>query len=548
MEILTVRNLSFTYPQQAKKALEGIDLTVKEGDFVVICGPSGSGKTTLLRLLKRELAPFGEKSGEIRLFSKPIEDKTISPFDIGFVMQNPYAQLVTDKVWHELSFTLENMEKKSSDIRRITGELASFFGITAWYHKQTDALSGGQVQLLNLAAVMAASPRLLLLDEPLSQLDPVSACDFIQMLIRLNRELSLTVVIAEHRLETLFSAADQVVLMDQGKIVLSGAPKLVVPGMQTLTNRQKLMPLMPSAVQVFTELSGEGIAPLTVRQGRDFLQRTYKTSVRSLPEKAVRQKGRCALALRDIWFRYEKKGEDILKGLCLSVYERETLCILGANGAGKSTLLQIMASQYRPYSGKLSLLQGKTAALLPQNPVNLFLKDTVKEDYMALLHQHKVEERHREERIRQVCTMLAIADLLDRHPLDLSGGQQQKAALGKLLLLQPQILLLDEPTKGIDAAAKQALAELFLHLTQTGLSIVVVTHDVEFAAVCADRCALLFDGQIVSEDTPAAFFCGNSFYTTAASLMSRTIYDGCITCADVVEICRANGKLQEETV
>lgn len=395
---------------------------------------------------------------------------------------------------------------------------------------------------------MAASPRLLLLDEPLSQLDPVSACDFIQMLIRLNRELSLTVVIAEHRLETLFSAADQVVLMDQGKIVLSGAPKLVVPGMQTLTNRQKLMPLMPSAVQVFTELSGEGIAPLTVRQGRDFLQRTYKTSVRSLPEKAVRQKGRCALALRDIWFRYEKKGEDILKGLCLSVYERETLCILGANGAGKSTLLQIMASQYKPYSGKLSLLQGKTAALLPQNPVNLFLKDTVKEDYMALLHQHKVEERHREERIRQVCTMLAIADLLDRHPLDLSGGQQQKAALGKLLLLQPQILLLDEPTKGIDAAAKQALAELFLHLTQTGLSIVVVTHDVEFAAVCADRCALLFDGQIVSEDTPAAFFCGNSFYTTAASRMSRTIYDGCITCADVVEICRANGKLQEETV
>lgn len=548
MEILTVRNLSFTYPQQAKKALEGIDLTVKEGDFVVICGPSGSGKTTLLRLLKRELAPFGEKSGEIRLFSKPIEDKTISPFDIGFVMQNPYAQLVTDKVWHELSFTLENMGKKSSDIRRITGELASFFGITAWYHKSTDVLSGGQVQLLNLAAVMAASPRLLLLDEPLSQLDPVSACDFIQMLIRLNRELSLTVVIAEHRLETLFSAADQVVLMDQGKIVLSGAPKLVVPGMQTLTNRQKLMPLMPSAVQVFTELSGEGIAPLTVRQGRDFLQRTYKTSVRSLPEKAVRQKGRCALALRDIWFRYEKKGEDILKGLCLSVYERETLCILGANGAGKSTLLQIMASQYRPYSGKLSLLQGKTAALLPQNPVNLFLKDTVKEDYMALLHQHKVEERHREERIRQVCTMLAIADLLDRHPLDLSGGQQQKAALGKLLLLQPQILLLDEPTKGIDAAAKQALAELFLHLTQTGLSIVVVTHDVEFAAVCADRCALLFDGQIVSEDTPAAFFCGNSFYTTAASRMSRTIYDGCITCADVVEICRANGKLQEETV
>lgn len=207
-----------------------------------------------------------------------------------------------------------------------------------------------------------------------------------------------------------------------------------------------------------------------------------------------------------------------------------------------------MASQYKPYSGKLSLLQGKTAALLPQNPVNLFLKDTVKEDYMALLHQHKVEERHREERIRQVCTMLAIADLLDRHPLDLSGGQQQKAALGKLLLLQPQILLLDEPTKGIDAAAKQALAELFLHLTQTGLSIVVVTHDVEFAAVCADRCALLFDGQIVSEDTPAAFFCGNSFYTTAASRMSRTIYDGCITCADVVEICRANGKLQEETV
>lgn len=548
MEILTVRNLSFTYPQQAQKALEGINLTAEEGDFIVLCGPSGSGKTTLLRLLKRELAPFGEKTGEIRLFSKPMEDKAISPFDVGFIMQNPYAQLVTDKVWHELSFTLENMGKKGNDIRRITGELASFFGITAWYHKSTDVLSGGQVQLLNLAAVMAASPKLLLLDEPLSQLDPVSACDFIQMLVRLNRELSLTVVIAEHRLEGLFAEADQVVLMDQGKIALSGAPKQAVPKMQTLANRQKLMPLMPSAVQVFTELSGEGSAPLNVRQGRDFLQRTYKTSVRSLPEKAVRQKGRCALALRDIWFRYEKKGEDILKGLCLSVYERETLCILGANGAGKSTLLQIMASQYKPYSGKLSLLQGKTAALLPQNPVNLFLKDTVKEDYMALLHQHKVEERHREERIRQVCTMLAIADLLDRHPLDLSGGQQQKAALGKLLLLQPQILLLDEPTKGIDAAAKQALAELFLRLTQTGPSVVIVTHDVEFAAVCADRCALLFDGQIVSEDTPAAFFGGNSFYTTAASRMSRTMYDDCITCADVVEICKANGKLQEETI
>lgn len=238
----------------------------------------------------------------------------------------------------------------------------------------------------------------------------------------------------------------------------------------------------------------------------------------------------------------------MLKNLCLSIYERETLCILGANGAGKSTLLQVMAAQYRPYSGKLSLSQGKTVALLPQNPVNLFLKDTVKEDYTALLRRCGMEERCREERIRQVCTTLAITDLLDRHPLDLSGGQQQKAALGKLLLLQPQILLLDEPTKGIDAAAKQALAELFLRLTQTGPSVVIVTHDVEFAAVCADRCALLFDGQIVSEDTPAAFFGGNSFYTTAASRMSRTIYDGCITCADVVEICRANGKLQEETV
>lgn len=559
MELLKVENLSFTYPGQDKPALRQVSFTVNSGEFVVLCGESGCGKTTLLRLLKRELAPHGERTGEISYLGFPQQelDERTAACEIGFVMQNPENQIVMDKVWHELAFGLENMGLPQQKIRRRVGEMACFFGIDEWFRKETHHLSGGQKQLLNLASIMAMQPKLLILDEPTSQLDPIAASDFIGTLVKLNRELGTTILMTEHRLEEVFPAADKAGVMEEGKMLLWDVPRTVGKRLREIRENHKMLVGLPSAVRIYNALDvPEAECPLTVREGREFLDAYFTNQVRQKKEAAqqLMPGEETALLLKNVWFRYERETPDILEGVKLEIKKGEIVSILGGNGSGKTTLLSVIAGLNRAYRGKIRVFGKKiksykgnelyrgTLGLLPQNPQSVFLRETVREDYHELKKVMGDTEQEMEEKIARIAKLLKIEELLDQHPYDLSGGQQQKAALGKILLLQPKLLLLDEPTKGIDAYSKFRLMELMRRLQSEGITILMVTHDVEFAASVSNRCAMFFDRELTSVDPPEEFFCDNSFYTTAANRIARQMYDGVVTCEDVVGLCKENGR------
>lgn len=546
MDILQIENLNFRYPGAERNAVDGVSFSVHSGEFVVVCGVSGCGKTTLLRLLKPELAPAGKLDGRIVYCGG---ERT--PAQIGYVLQNPDNQIVTDKVWHELAFGLENLGLPTEVIRRRVGEMANYFGIQDWFRKKTDELSGGQKQLLNLAAVMVMQPRVLILDEPTSQLDPIAASDFIATLQKLNRELGLTILLVEHRLEEVFPIADRVLLMDSGRVLVCDAPEKIG---DALPDGHPMRAALPSAVRIFRSVQVADRCPLTVREGRDFLERHFGNRRGTLPEPAYRHGENVAVELKNVWFRYEKDLPDVLRGTSVQVYAGEIYAVLGGNGTGKTTMLQVIAGVCKAYRGKV-LIAGKqirdyggnslyrgVLALLPQNPQTVFIRDTVRADLTEMLEVHGVPKAEREKKIMDVAEKLSIASLLDRNPFDLSGGEGQKCALAKVLLTNPGILLLDEPTKGIDAGGKLVLKDILERLKADGMTVLLVTHDVEFAAETADRCALFFDGEILSADTPMRFFGGNTFYTTAANRMARTLCPNAVTCGQVVAFCNGETK------
>ncbi|MBQ7132377.1 MAG: ATP-binding cassette domain-containing protein [Oscillospiraceae bacterium] len=554
MEILQIKDLSFSYPQSEKHVLSNINLSVSAGEFVVVCGESGCGKSTLLRLIKKELSPYGKTQGKILYNGTEIEklDERESAAQIGFILQNPESQIVTDRVWHELAFGLESLGCDDKVIRRRVAEMASYFGIEEWFHKKTAELSGGQKQLLNLASVMAMQPKILLLDEPTAQLDPIAAANFITTLNKLNRETGLTVVIVEHRLEELFPIADKVLIMRDGRNEFFGSPQRCAAYFSQNPD-DPMKAALPSAMRIFSQLEGGGEAPLTVKDCREYIAKKYSNRITFLEEKEFFPSNHKSIEFKDVFFRYGKDLPDVLKSASFSVYKGEHFCILGGNGSGKTTALSLASRLLKPYRGKV-LIDGKNVrdyaknelyvnniTLLPQNPQTLFLEKTVKEDWLETCCIMKYSSSQAQSKIQELADILGIKHLLDMHPYDLSGGEQQKAALGKVLLLNPKILLLDEPTKGIDACSKIKLLQILQKLTKKEITIITVTHDVEFAAQSADRVGMLFDGQFVSVDTPVRFFSENSFYTTAANRISRGIYDGAILCEQVVELCRLNG-------
>ena len=540
MENLACKNLSFTYAGAEEPAVSNVSFSVERGEFVAICGATGSGKSTLLRLLKRELTPLGELSGSVTLEGRPIAELPAEEAArrIGFVMQRPEQQLVTDKVWHELAFGLENLGTPQEVIRRRVSEMASYFGIEDWFERDVSTLSGGQKQLLNLAAVMVMNPDILLLDEPTAMLDPIAAADFIATLHKLNRELSLTILLIEHRLEDVIGVADRILALEDGRLLVCEETRRAV---EKLSTHALLMQGMPAAVRLYAALGASGPCPLDVREGRAFVEKNYADTVRSLACAEGKVSDTPALELRDVFFRYERNGRDILRGLSLTVSEREIFCILGGNGSGKSTTLSVAAGIRRAYAGSVRVFGKKLRdypgqslykdclALLPQDVQTVFLRNTLREE------------------LAECGADLAslpfdLTPLLERHPYDLSGGQQQMAAIAKVLAAKPRLLLLDEPGKGLDAAARAELIALLRTLRERGLTIVIVTHDVEFAAECADRCAMFFRGEITSVGAPHEFFSGNSFYTTAASRMTRGQYEGAVTVAEAAALCRLNGK------
>ena len=531
MELLRIENLNFTYAD-GKQALENISFSLEEGQMLCVCGPTGSGKSTLLRLLKKELSPRGTKNGVIYL--NGLRQENLSDIEaateVGFVMQRPEMQIVTDKVWHELAFGLENIGVGQNEIRRRVCEIAGYFGMETWFDKSTDSLSGGQKQLLNLASVMVMQPSLLILDEPVSQLDPIAASDLLATVGKLCREFGITVIAAEQRLEELIPASDKLLALRDGRIVTFGETRDCVG---RLLSDETFAASMPASARLFAKLTkDQGAAfgstydtkiPLSVGEGRRFLRdmisrdggftyesaglQTDKAKETEKQERLVRQERQekhekdYALEFREVYLKYERTGRDVLQALSFKVRNGEIFCLLGGNGAGKSTAISAAAGLVKPYTGKIKVF-GKN--------IRDYKGQELYRNCVALLPQ-------------DVQTVFLTDDINGRHPYDLSGGEQQLAALDIVLATKPRLLLLDEPTKGLDAVLTAELVKKLKTLAQEGVTIVIVSHDVEFAATVADRCSLLFNGEVVSVSDSRDFFAGNYFYTTVLGRITRGI-------------------------
>ncbi|MDR1134900.1 MAG: ATP-binding cassette domain-containing protein [Clostridiales Family XIII bacterium] len=657
MDVFTLNEFTFTYPGGKRAVLDDVSLSVGRGEFVTLCGRSGSGKTTLLRNLKPPLAPYGSADGEILFYGRPLSSVGFreQAQRIGYVLQDPDNQIATDKVWHELAFGLENLGYSSDMIRLRVAEMASFFGIQTWFRKDVSSLSGGQKQLLNLASVMAVQPNVLILDEPTAQLDPVAAADFLETLKKINREIGVTIIISEHRLEEVFPMSDRAIVLDKGRVIADAHPKRV--GVSLAQYGHDMFVSMPTTMQVFMAVEtdveirsrrAESPAmanpafPITIREGREWLsgvfqnrklKKTYierdsdrggapladrtargdtpgghNTRVRgqsgdvsndrrahydngntapggapydseyyaAAPHKRLfessKRRSRTkflintkssvpeskAVILRGVWFKYERGDEDVVRDLSLEIPAGKLMCIVGGNGAGKSTVLKLISGLLIPHRGKIiinginsdklraSERFGGIFGVLPQNPQTLFSEITVRQDLAEVFRDKKsvasgrLPAEARQIRIDGVTTLLEIDNLLDHHPYDLSGGEQQRVALAKILLTDPEILLLDEPTKGMDNHFKEKFSIMLRALLDKGKTVVIVSHDVEFCAKHADVCALLFDGEIVTVNEPGRFFSGNSYYTTAANRMSRHIFENAVTAKEVIALCKEN--------
>jgi len=535
LEAYRIENLKFAYPNRSTPALDDISLTIEQGAFITLCGPSGCGKTTLLRHLKPSATPHGIRTGAIYFYHTHIEslDSRDAASKIGFVLQSPENQIVTDKVWHELAFGLESLGVKTPEIRLRVAEMASFFGLQSWFHKPVAELSGGQKQLLALASIMAMQPTTLILDEPTSQLDPIAAGEFLATIGKINRELGVTVILTEHRLEEALPLSSRVIVMENGSIIADGPPNKL-----GLSPNHGMFLAMPAPMRIWAavETNPESDCPITVRDGANWLALMKEAEVPRQPAPDAKPPaGHIAVNLEEVWFKYKKDLPDIIKGMSFKARYGEITAMLGGNGTGKTTALSLIAGLNTAYRGKIHT--DSAVYVLPQNPQSLFTAKTVKEDLLEILSGSKFSKKEKLCELATVSNLcrLNTEGLMDSHPYDLSGGEQQRAALAKILLLQPKILLLDEPTKGLDAEYKQIFAAILRKLTSAGASVIMVSHDIEFCAEYADRCALFFDGNIVTENTPREFFSGNSFYTTSANRMSRQLLPNAVTVQDVVQ-------------
>lgn len=462
---IEVRGLSFTYPGAEAPVFEGLDWRVSQGAFALLVGGTGSGKSTLLSLLKPEISPAGECTGELRVLGESAADMDVraSAERVGYVFQDPENQIVCETVWHEMAFGLENLGMLRDEMRRRVAETSYFFGLEDWLHRDTDTLSGGRKQLLSLAAVLALRPRVLLLDEPTSQLDPVAEKSFLHALFRVNRELGCTVVVATHQPRPMLEYATCAYRIE-------GCRVCEVADLASLGSREGLLAL-------------DSCWPVQVAA----------TSA--------------AAAIREGWFRYDRASGWVLRGLDAAFSAGAVHAVVGGNGCGKSTMLSVLAKTVKLQRGRM--VRGTaSAALLPQNPKALLVAETVRDELMEWASTCGYDEAV----AREHAASLGLSGLDGRHPYDLSGGQRQLLALAKLLLIGPELLLLDEPTKGLDLASRRIIARALRDHAEAGGTVIMATHDLDFAEQVADDIAMMFDGEIACMEPPADFFADNVFY------------------------------------
>ena len=538
-----IKNLSFAYNDESVQVLTDISLSVSQGEFIVLAGQSGCGKTTLLKHLKKELLPIGKRTGNVYYDGVSLQEipDLLSAQEVGMVFQNPENQLVMDTVIQELAFSLENVGLASHVIQKRIAELISFLGFQDLLHQSVHTLSGGQKQLVNLAAVLVLQPKLLLLDEPTAQLDPIAAKDFLGLLKRINEELGITIIMSEHRLDEVIPLATRVVFMNAGKIIYDGIPQHVIAKMWEL---EEFRPFIPQIPRLFLEWNAEQI-PFTVRGAQTQIHSEVCIE-HEAPVISQTEKKEVILQAEHISFQYEKNSPFILRDLTLSIEQGKWTALVGKNGTGKSTLLTILAGLNKTRRGKVrwngteihkinSKERFKRIGYVSQHPYYHFTCDTVWEEVFERANELYGEKANQV--TKDMLQRFWLYSIRDRHPHDCSGGEQQLIALCTVLLSKPSLLLLDEPTKGLDPGKKERLGQLFQELQKEGTTIVMATHDIEFAAKYVDHCMMLFDGKIIMNDAPKEFFSDNFFYTTSINRFIRKQLPYALTWEDVYEAC-----------
>mgnify|MGYP000112590682 FL=1 len=592
--IIQIRDLTFAYAAGDEPVLSDINIDISSGEFVIIMGSSGSGKTTLLKMLKRNMIPAGRYSGRVYIYGKEADKLTDreNAAGIGYVSQDPDNQIVTDKVWHELAFGLENLGMDNVTIRKKVAEMSEYFGITGWYDKEVSKLSGGQKQILNLASVMVMQPGILLLDEPTANLDPLAAIRFLDVVKRINQELGVTVVMVEHNLEHIYADADRIIAIDKGRVAANSSPKKAAADI--IAAGSFLIEGLPVASRLYSgynKKNGNSVVsynnvnidsnnkdnhilsdeiPLTVKEGRRWYvnyKKVYgkditkdKDKINNFAGKSIindkvikkdvleednitgnKNKKRIGFIkknnlenkssrkntdnientvcqLKNVSYSYNKKLPYIIDGVDVSFKEGQITAILGGNGAGKSTMLKLIAGIIEPVRGKI--ISNKRIIMLPQDPKAVFTEVSVEEELAEVLMDkgngiyNNMPMEDKREIVEQIIEEFGLNDIRKNNPYDISGGQQEKLAIAKVLLLKPEVLLLDEPTNGLDPYFKKTLGKLLKKINADGVTIIIVSHDLEFVDSFCDDVIMLFDKKVAAKDSTHKFLRDNMFYTT----------------------------------
>ncbi len=478
MEAVKFKGVSFTYPNSAQPALRDISFSIESGELCVVMGKSASGKSTLLKLMKKEIAPFGTLEGDIEVNGKA-----------GYVAQNVDESIVCSKVRAELSFALANEGKSEDEIELAVAETASYFNLERKLDCDISTLSGGEKQILNLASVMIMKPDILILDEPASSLDPVWAQRFADVIRKMHRDFSTTIIIAEHNADSLFDEAQSIIILEDAKLLIKSNGENVVRYLKE--NNNGMLGAIPLQMSLFRGAK-------TVRECSGIFQ---SKSIKKLEKEAMPEE--IAVEIKNLYFAYEK-GSDVLSGLSLKVYKGKINAVLGANSSGKTTLLKAVAGVHKAYRGKIKA-NGRVS-MLSQNAFDLFTKETCGE----------------EANMEKYGDFLEINDIKDRHPYDISGGQAQRLALAKVLEQNADIILLDEPTKGFDCILKDKLAHILKELCAQGKTVLIVTHDIDFISRYCDTASFISRGRIVATKPRREFFSSLSFYTSTVATITKT--------------------------
>ncbi|MCR5143725.1 MAG: ATP-binding cassette domain-containing protein [Lachnospiraceae bacterium] len=574
MALIDFSNFNFIYPGADDKSLKNINFQLESGDFLLICGPSGCGKTTLLKQLIPAVAPYGTREGHILFDGEDLYELSDADMAgrVGYVGQNPLNQLVTDKVWHELAFGMENLGTSQEIMERRIAEVCEFFGMQKWLDRDVATLSGGEMQMVHLASIMVMEPEVLLLDEPTAQLDPLAARNFLDMIKRINAEIGTTIILVEHHLEDAYGMADKVMAMTTAEIDCFGNPREVA-------GKLKFMSGLPSALLIAKSVEeNDEHLPLTVAEGQRWMRDRMKAksidevTILNEAENIISQfdennishndrddisydtRGNISqnaeiLRIKDICFAYS--DEDIVLNDCnLSVHKGEIYALLGGNGTGKSTLLKVLCQTEKPVYGSVEIFGKKVKGLadaplgyegmvfLPQDPMALFTEITVWEEMIETFDGMDIGLSEKEKLAETMLEDIGLIEYKKFHPYDLSGGQQQLLAIGKLLLLKPQIILMDEPTKGLDFDRKIQLGDRLKKLAESGITILMVSHDIEFCARFATRCGMMHDGRVVASSSAREFFAGNNFFTTATNRMVKRFLPKFILPEEVIAFCK----------